>query len=95
MELLNPSHVKEINKKRTVLNHFNAVRALVVQSNVMPYGDFSVGQDKLSSYIGKPPEFSPKLIPFKDDRPSYIKNKVGAQPHTIARIIKLKYGVFA
>lgn len=74
--MLNPSHVKEPNEKRTVLNHFNKVRALVVESNVMPYGDFSVGQDKLSSYIGKPSKFFPKPITFRNDRPSYTTDNV-------------------
>ncbi|VVC45938.1 Peptidase C13, legumain [Cinara cedri] len=73
--LLYPSQVKEIVKKRTVLNHFNTIRALVKQSNVMPYGDFSVGQDKLSSYIGKPPEVFSK--PSNSSQYSYSsKNKI-------------------
>lgn len=29
---------------------------MVKQSNVMPYGDFSIGLDKLYTYIGKPSE---------------------------------------
>uniref|UniRef100_A0A2S2QIZ0 legumain n=1 Tax=Sipha flava TaxID=143950 RepID=A0A2S2QIZ0_9HEMI len=49
-----PGQVNEFFETRTVLNHFNHVRNLVKLSNVMPYGDFNVGQDKLSSYIGKP-----------------------------------------
>lgn len=48
----------DFTKKRTVLNHFNYIRTTVRKSNVMPYGDFSVGQDKLSAYIGKVNELS-------------------------------------
>lgn len=56
---------------RTVLNQFNYVRTTVKSSNVMPYGDFSVGQDKLSAYIGKVPRlFSTNNIQ------STIKNNV-------------------
>lgn len=57
---LYPLHVNEIVEKRTVLNHFNYIRTKVKQSNVMPYGDFSVGRDKLSAYIGKSPEIFSK-----------------------------------
>lgn len=28
----------------------------------MPYGDFRVGQDKLSAFIGKSPEVYPKYL---------------------------------
>lgn len=60
--ILYPSEVNQLVKERTVLNHFNYIRTMVKLSNVMPYGDFSVGQDKLSTYIGKSPEVFSRSI---------------------------------
>lgn len=54
--------VKELVEKRTVLNHFNYIRTRVTLSNVMPYGDFRVGQDKLSAFIGKSPQVYSKYL---------------------------------
>lgn len=72
-------HLAEINElfnDRTVLNHFNYIRTTVKQSNVMPYGDFSVGMDKLSVYIGK----SSRLLPMYHNNNQFsVKNNVRVQ----------------
>lgn len=39
-------------KKRTVFNDFKEVRTNVTESNVMVYGDFKTGHEKLSTFIG-------------------------------------------
>lgn len=39
-------------KKRTVFNDFKVVRTNVTESNVMVYGDFDTGHEKLSAFIG-------------------------------------------
>jgi len=39
-------------KKRTVFNDFKEVRTNVTESNVMVYGDFNTGHEKLSAFIG-------------------------------------------
>ncbi|XP_060880639.1 legumain-like isoform X2 [Metopolophium dirhodum] len=72
--ILYPSHVNELVEKRTVLNHFNYIRTSVKLSNVMPYGDFSVGQNKLSAYIGKSPEVFSKYSYQNSDIPSFNKH---------------------
>lgn len=74
--ILYPSHVNELVEKRTVLNHFNYIRTSVKLSNVMPYGDFSVGQNKLSAYIGKSPEVFSKYSYQNNDIPSFNKHNV-------------------
>jgi len=74
--ILYPSHVNELVEKRTVLNHFNYIRTSVKLSNVMPYGDFSVGQNKLSAYIGKSPEVFSKYSYQNSDIPSFNKHNV-------------------
>ncbi|XP_022183096.1 legumain-like isoform X2 [Myzus persicae] len=71
--ILYPLQVNELVEKRTVLNHFNYIRTTVKLSNVMPYGDFSVGQDKLSTYIGKSPEVFSKYSYHNSDIPSFNK----------------------
>jgi len=48
------------NEKQTILNNFDYVRSKVKLSNVMPYGDFNVGLDKLSEFIGKSQELISK-----------------------------------
>lgn len=74
--ILYPLHLKELVEKRTVLNHFNYIRTMVKLSNVMPYGDFSVGQDKLSAYIGKSPEVFSKYSYHNSDIPLFNKQNV-------------------
>jgi len=68
--------VNELVEKRTVLNHFNYIRTSVKLSNVMPYGDFSVGQNKLSAYIGKSPEVFSKNPYHNNGGLSFIKHNV-------------------
>ncbi|XP_025198389.1 vacuolar-processing enzyme-like isoform X2 [Melanaphis sacchari] len=70
---LYPLQVNELVEKRTVLNHFNYIRNSVKLSNVMPYGDFSVGQNKLSAYIGKSPEVFSKYPNHKSGVLSFNK----------------------
>ncbi|VVC37944.1 Peptidase C13, legumain [Cinara cedri] len=41
-------------KKKTVFNKFQTIRTKVTDSNVMAYGDFCAGHEKLSTYIGFP-----------------------------------------
>lgn len=74
IDLLYPLQINELIKTRTVLNHFNYIRTMVKESNVMPYGDFRVGLDKLSAYMGKPSELN--IGNFYDTTQSYIKSKV-------------------
>ncbi|XP_026820050.1 legumain-like isoform X1 [Rhopalosiphum maidis] len=71
---LYPLQVNELVEKRTVLNHFNYIRTSVKLSNVMPYGDFSVGQNKLSTYIGKSPEVFSKNLYHNNGGLSFIKH---------------------
>lgn len=73
---LYPLQVNELVKKRTVLNHFNYIRNTVKLSNVMPYGDFSIGQNKLSSYIGKSPEVYTKYSHYNNNALSFNKRNV-------------------
>ncbi|CAH1731597.1 unnamed protein product [Aphis gossypii] len=68
---LYPLQVNELVEKRTVLNHFNYIRNTVKLSNVMPYGDFSIGQNKLSSYIGKSPEVFSKYSHYNNNALSF------------------------
>jgi len=74
--ILYPLQINELVEKRTVLNHFNYIRTTVKKSNVMPYGDFSVGQDKLSAYIGKSPEVFFKLSNQNNGIQSFNKYNV-------------------
>lgn len=72
--VLHPLQINELVEKRTVLNHFNYIRTEVKLSNVMPYGDFSVGQNKLSAFMGKSPEVYPKH--YNNNNQSFTKNNV-------------------
>jgi len=61
IDILNGLQVYNLrNEKLTILNHFDYVRSKVKLSNVMPYGDFTVGLDKLSEFIGKSQEIFSK-----------------------------------
>lgn len=69
---------KEIADKRTVLNNFNYIRTRVKLSNVMPYGDFRVGRDKLSDFIGQSVKsFSKSFNHTNTSRPLHIQQNVG------------------
>lgn len=41
-------------EKQTVLNRYDDIRTRVTESNVMAYGDFECGFEKLSSFVGYP-----------------------------------------
>lgn len=45
----NDTHISE---KSSIFSNFNGIRSNVTASNIMVYGDFQVGHDKLSSFIG-------------------------------------------
>lgn len=77
--VLDASQVNELVEKKTVLRHFNNIRSKVKLSNVMPYGDFRVGQNKLSAFIGKISEVFPKH--FNNQNQFSTKNNVSA--HTV------------
>ncbi|XP_026821008.1 legumain-like [Rhopalosiphum maidis] len=52
MEDLDVPTCKQTARKRSIFNDFREVRTNVTKSNVMMYGDFDTGSDKLSSFIG-------------------------------------------
>ncbi|XP_027844283.2 legumain-like [Aphis gossypii] len=52
MENLDATVFDSSAKKRTVFNDFKEVRTNVTESNVMVYGDFKTGHEKLSTFIG-------------------------------------------
>ncbi|XP_025192744.1 legumain-like [Melanaphis sacchari] len=52
MEDLDATVFESSAKKRTVFNDFKEVRTNVTRSNVMVYGDFKTGHEKLSAFIG-------------------------------------------
>ncbi|XP_050426910.1 legumain-like isoform X3 [Adelges cooleyi] len=65
MEDLDNHINNEENASRSIFNQYQTVRTAVDMSNVMVYGDFHVGFDKLSSFIGLPAnkssaKYSPK-----------------------------------
>jgi len=84
---LYPLQVNELVEKRTVLNHFNYIRNTVKLSNVMPYGDFSIGQNKLYSYIGKSPEVFSKYLQYSNSALSFNKRNVSLLTYCICIII--------
>lgn len=60
-------------EKRTVFNAFTNIRHRVNTSNVMVYGDFRIGHQKLSSFIGRRKTSGKQTAKFKLNT---IKQKV-------------------
>ncbi|XP_060847426.1 legumain-like [Rhopalosiphum padi] len=73
MENLDATIFDSSTKKRTVFNDFKEVRTNVTDSNVMVYGDFRTGHEKLSAFIGyknrnEHPPVKPKMAKIIDQK---------------------------
>ncbi|KAF0723962.1 legumain-like [Aphis craccivora] len=52
MEDLDESALSKSSKQLSIFNDYREVRTNVTKSNIMMYGDFEIGSEKLSSFIG-------------------------------------------
>ncbi|VVC37948.1 Hypothetical protein CINCED_3A012616 [Cinara cedri] len=82
MEDIDKTFFDSIMRKKSIFNDYNEIRQHVTLSNIMVYGDFDIGYEKLSTFIG----YQKKI-----DKPSVmslsktIQNKMTVSSHDVSK----------